>query len=44
VKAYELTEVDSQVVQEREEIPQEWINGLIDRQDYWVYELVRHCG
>jgi hypothetical protein len=27
-----------------EEIPQEWINRLIDRHDYRVHELVRHCG
>jgi hypothetical protein len=27
-----------------EQIPQDWINGLIDRQDYWVHELIRHCG
>jgi DDE superfamily endonuclease len=37
-------EMQAAVLEEWDKIPQEWINGLIGKQDYWVHELVRHCG
>jgi hypothetical protein len=37
-------EMQAAVTELWEEIPQEWINGLIDRQRYWVHELIKHCG
>jgi hypothetical protein len=32
------------VLEEWEKILQEWINGLIEKQEYWVHELVKRCG
>jgi hypothetical protein len=32
------------VLEEWEKIPQEWINGLIEKQKYWVHELIKRCG
>ena len=37
-------EMEAAVREEWEKIPQEWINGLIEKQDYWVHELVKRCG
>jgi hypothetical protein len=37
-------EMQAAVTELWEEIPQEWINGLIDKQDYWVHELIKRCG
>jgi hypothetical protein len=36
-------EMQAAVTELWEEIPQEWINRLIEKQDYWVHELVKHC-
>ena len=32
------------VIEEWEKIPQEWIDNLIEKQEYWVHELVKRCG
>jgi len=32
------------VMEEWEKIPQEWINGLIEKQEYWVHDLIKRCG
>lgn len=32
------------VTEEWDKIPQIWINGLIEKQDYWVQELVKSQG
>jgi DDE superfamily endonuclease/Transposase len=37
-------EMQAAVTELWNEIPQEWINGLIEKQEYWVHELVRRCG
>jgi transposase len=37
-------EMQAAVTELWEEIPQEWINELIDKQSYWVHELIKRCG
>ena len=37
-------EMQAAVTELWEEIPQEWINGLIDKQEYWVHELIKRYG
>ena len=37
-------EMRAMVTEEWERIPQEWINGLIDKQEHWVNVLVERCG
>jgi hypothetical protein len=37
-------EMVAAVLEEWEKIPQEWINGLIEKQEHWVHELVKRCG
>src|SRR6202035_2535686 len=37
-------EMQAAVTELWEEIPQEWINGLIEKQEYWVHELIKRCG
>ena len=37
-------EMEAAVTEEWNKIPQEWINSLIDKQEYWVHELVKRCG
>jgi hypothetical protein len=32
------------VIEEWEKIPQEWIDDLIEKQEYWVHELIKRCG
>jgi hypothetical protein len=32
------------ILEKWEKIPQEWINGLIEKQEYWVHELVKRYG
>jgi hypothetical protein len=38
------TTMQAAVIELWEEIPQEWINELIDKQEYWVHELIKRCG
>jgi len=37
-------EMVAAVREEWDNIPQEWIDGLIEKQEYWVHELIRRCG
>jgi transposase len=37
-------EMVAAVLEEWEKILQEWINGLIKKQEHWVHELVKRCG
>ena len=37
-------EMQAAVLEEWDKIPQEWINKLIEKQEYWVHELVKRCG
>ena len=36
--------IQAAVTELQDEIPQEWINELIDKQYYWVHELIKLCG
>jgi hypothetical protein len=37
-------EIVAAVLEEWNNIPQQWINGLIEQQEHWVQELVKRCG
>jgi len=39
-----IDEMKAAVTEEWDAIPQEWINGLIDKQEYWVHVLMERFG